>query len=160
EKYKALISRDTILQVIVPEWSGMEELDQGRANMDYDLCSSLDELGTRVAKEPKDARLFAYTQPQNIHISVINRAVAKPISGENYGGFYPPYASRLRRMDVCFGSFIDKLKALGLYDSSIVILTADHGDSLGEQGRWGHAYAIYPEIVRIPMLIHVPSELR
>lgn len=160
EKYTALISRDTILQVVVPEWAGMEELDKGRPNMDYDLCSSLDELGKRVSQEPKDARLFAYTQPQNIHISVINRAGAKPISEENYGGFYPPYASRLRRMDGCFGAFIETLKTQGLYDSSIVILTADHGDSLGEQGRWGHAYSIYPEIVRIPMIIHVPPEIR
>jgi hypothetical protein len=160
EKYKALISRDTILQVIVPEWPALEELDKGRPNMDYDLCSSLDELGGRVSRQPKDARLFAYTQPQNIHISVINRAGAKPISNENYRAFYAPYASRLRRMDACFGSFIETLKAQGLYDSSIVILTADHGDSLGEQGRWGHAYSIYPEIVRIPMLIHVPPEMR
>ncbi len=160
EKYKAFISRDTILQTVVPEWPGLAELDQGHATMDYDLCTSLEELGNRVSQEPKDSRIFAYTQAQNIHVSTINRMGGKPISPEDFGHFYAPYASRLKRMDACFGSFVDKLKAEGLYDSSIVILTADHGDSLGEQGRWGHAYSIYPEIMRIPMIVHVPPEIR
>jgi arylsulfatase A-like enzyme len=128
--------------------------------MDYDLCGSLGELETKLASDPGGAPLFGYTQPQNIHISVITRQGAKPISGEDYHSFYAPYASRIRRMDGCFGKFIATLKSRGIYDSSIVILTADHGDSLGEQGRWGHAYTIYPEIVRIPLVMHLPPAIR
>jgi arylsulfatase A-like enzyme len=81
-------------------------------------------------------------------------------SGESYPGFYAPYAARLRRMDACFGQFIGFLKNKGIYDSSVVILTADHGDSLGEDGRWGHAYTIFPEILRIPLIVHLPAALR
>ena len=36
------------------------------------------------------------------------------------------------------------------------MLTSDHGESLGEDGRWGHAYTLYPEVVQIPLLIHLP----
>ena len=160
ERYRAYVSRDTILQVILGPWPEMIELDQNRANMDYDMCASLDELSGKVAADPGDRPIFAYTQPQNIHISVINRAGAKPVSNENYGSFYAPYASRLRRMDVCFGRFIAALKSKGIYDSSVVILTADHGDSLGEQGRWGHAYTVTPEVMRIPLIVHLPPEIR
>jgi hypothetical protein len=160
EKYKAFVSRDTILETVLPQWPGLAEIDQGHATMDYDLCVSLEELGKRVSQEPKDTRMFAYTQAQNIHVSTINRQGGKPISADDFGHFYAPYASRLKRIDGCFGTFIDKLKSQGLYESSIVILTADHGDSLGEQGRWGHAYSIYPEIMRIPLIIHVPPEIR
>ena len=39
-------------------------------------------------------------------------------------------------------------------------LAADHGDSLGEEGRWGHAYTLYPEIVRVPLIVHLPERLR
>lgn len=60
-------------------------------------------------------------------------------------------------MDECFGAFIDDLKAAGLYDDSIVIFTADHGDSLGEEGRWGHAYTAFPEVMRIPLIIKLPG---
>jgi len=101
-----------------------------------------------------------YTQPQNIHISVIQRQGAKPIDGGSYGEFYAPYASRLRRLDGCFGQFVNFLKMRGIYDNSVVAFTADHGDSLGEQGRWGHAYSLAPEIVRIPLLIHLPPSLQ
>src|SRR5262249_37844154 len=97
---------------------------------------------------------------QNIHISIINREGAKPIDGGSYRQFYAPYASRLKRIDGCFGNFIDYLKQKGLYEKSIVVLAADHGDSLGEGGRWGHAYTIYPEIRKIPLIIHLPAAMR
>ena len=32
----------------------------------------------------------------------------------------------------------------GDYERSIIVLTSDHGDSLGEDGRWGHAYTVFP----------------
>ena len=51
----------------------------------------------------------------------------------------------MRRLDGCFGAFVDDLKASGLYDDSLIVLTSDHGDSLGEQGRMGHAYTVFPK---------------
>ena len=75
-------------------------------------------------------------------------------------GFHAPYASRVRRFDECFSGFIADLKARGLYDDSVIVLTSDHGDSLGEDGRWGHAYTIYPEVLQVPLIVHVPPALR
>jgi arylsulfatase A-like enzyme len=161
ERYHSFISRDSILQTVVEGYSGMTELDHDKGTMDYDLCESLSELESKIDSGAAAGRpMFAYTQPQNIHISVINRQGAKSIDGLSYPGFYAPYASRMRRMDSCFGKFVGFLKRKNIYDSSIVILTADHGDSLGEQGRWGHAYTIYPEILRIPLILHVPESVR
>src|SRR5204863_2345430 len=80
------------------------------------------------------------------------------IDGAKYGDFYPPYASRIRRFDACFGKFEQHLKARGLYDNSVIVLTADHGDSLGEEGRWGHAYTLVPEVVRVPLIVHLPKQ--
>ncbi|BDC52382.1 hypothetical protein F183_A46970 [Bryobacterales bacterium F-183] len=162
EKYQSYVSVDTILRVILPQkWDGMKELDEGRGTMDYDLCTTLGELDNRIENESDGkSPIFAYTQPQNIHISVIGRAGNKSISKRNYGRFFAPYASRMERIDGCFGNFIGQLKKKGIYDNSIVIFTADHGDSLGEQGRWGHAYTIYPEIVKIPMIVHLPEKLK
>jgi arylsulfatase A-like enzyme len=44
-----------------------------------------------------------------------------------------------------------------LYDDSVIVITSDHGDSLGEHGRWGHAYTLFPEIVRVPLIVHLPA---
>ena len=49
---------------------------------------------------------------------------------------------------------------VGASSDSIVVLTTDHGDSLGEDGNWGHGVTIYPEVVRIPLMIHVPERLK
>ena len=63
-------------------------------------------------------------------------------------------------LDRCFGRFMDDLKARKLYDDSIIVLTSDHGDAYGEEGRWGHAFYVAPETLRIPLILHVPETLR
>ncbi len=157
--YKMFVSRDSILQTVVAETPKVKLLDEGVQTMNYDLCRTLTELEPKL-DAASHGPVFAYTQPQNIHISAINREGGKAIDDGNYGTFYAPYASRLKRLDGCFGDFIQKLKNRGIYDSSIVVLTADHGDSLGEEGRWGHAYTIFPEILRVPLIIHLPASMR
>jgi arylsulfatase A-like enzyme len=126
--------------------------------MNYDLCSTLAQIEDRIGGGA-GAPVFVYTQPQNLHISVIQRDQERVVQPGRYDGFYPPYASRLARIDGCFGNFVQFLKNRQLYDNSIVIVTADHGDSLGEGGRWGHAYTIFPEVLEIPLLIHLPSAM-
>jgi arylsulfatase A-like enzyme len=95
-----------------------------------------------------------------VHVSTLSREGNTAIDGADYGGKFAPYASRVRRLDACFGTFIESLTALDLYDESIIIVTADHGDSLGEGGRWGHAYTIFPEILRVPLLIKLPGSMQ
>ena len=160
DDYDVLLSRDSILTTIVgSDWGG---LDQSRANMNYRLCSTLSELQERLgSRDPSATKpLFVYTQPQDIHISVVQREGAKTVGSGSYDGFYAPYSSRVERMDACFGEFIQFLKKQHLYDDSIIVLTSDHGDSLGEDGHWGHAYTIYPEVLRIPLIVHLPAQLR
>lgn len=160
--YAGFVSMDTILRVVVEPWPGLQELDAGRPTKDYRLCSTLEELGARLKQRPAAAPepVFVYTQPQDIHISAITREGRTVLDGGDYSGFYAPYASRMRRMDGCFGGFIQTLKDTGLYDQSIIAFTSDHGDSLGEEGRWGHAYTVFPEIVRVPLIVRLPPSMR
>ena len=161
EHYRQFITKDEILAAILGPSKLLTELDAGRPTMNCELCRSLAELQARISEGKADGRpMFAYTQPQNIHVSVINREGRSVPPGETYPGFDAPYASRVKAMDQCFGDFIRFLKSGGLYDDSIVILTADHGDSLGERGRWGHAYHVTPEVVRVPLIIHLPTSMR
>lgn len=160
--YEAHVGIDTPLKSVLAPWPELIELDKGIQTRDFELRRTLAELEGRLrARGPADtAPVFAYTQPQNIHVSVIAREGQSVPAGESYPGFYPPYASRVRQVDEAFGRFLDSLRGLRLYDDSIVILTSDHGDSLGEDGRFGHAYTIYPEIMRIPLIVHLPTRLR
>lgn len=159
DKYRALVSKDTILQTVVAPSPSMSELDEHIGTMNYEFCTTLTELTGKVAANKANGELiFAYTQPQDIHVSVIDREGRSAPAGEKIPtGFDRAYASRLRKMDGCFGRFIGYLKQSGMYEDSVVVLTSDHGDFLGEHGQYGHAYSLAPEVARIPLIVHLPS---
>jgi arylsulfatase A-like enzyme len=52
------------------------------------------------------------------------------------------------------------LKSQGLYDRSIIILASDHGDATGEFGRSTHSHFLYPEIMRVPLIVHLPESMK
>ena len=161
EEYTRWMSWDNVVDATVPHEHEGPALDTTRAVKDFRFCETAAEITARLdGLRPGGPPVFAWALPQDIHISAITREGAASIDREEYGAFYKPYASRLRRIDRCFGEFIAGLKTRGLYDDSVVILTADHGDSLGEEGRWGHAYTLFPEILQVPLIMHMPPWFR
>jgi len=66
------------------------------------------------------------------------------------------YAGEIAFTDYCIGRFIQKLKALGLFDSALIIITGDHGEMLGEHGEDEHGYFIYQSAVRVPLIFKLP----
>jgi arylsulfatase A-like enzyme len=63
-------------------------------------------------------------------------------------------------VDARLGEFFAYLKQRGMYDNSIIIVTSDHGDATGEFGRVSHSTSIWPEIMRVPLIIHLPPKMR
>jgi len=158
EGYHPVLTMDHVVNDLVPHRSDVTELDPGLNTMQVDLCRTIGEIELKLTAGGGARPLFVYTLPQNVHIAVASKRKVPP--GENYSGFFAPVASSVRSVDGCIGGFVDYLKRVGLYDRSLIVLTSDHGDSLGEGGRWGHAYFVYPEVMRIPLIIHLPSALR
>ncbi len=155
EGYKCLITMDPVLQRIVQSGPNVTELDREIDWTAYDFCQTIAEIKTHLDARTDHQPVFVYTQPQNLHIVMRNhRRRNEPY--KEFAGFDGFYATQVDRMDRCFGEFLNFLKQRALYDESIVILTSDHGDDLGEGGRWGHGYYIFPELIRIPLIIHVP----
>lgn len=63
------------------------------------------------------------------------------------------YAEEIAYVDFCIGQVIEKLKSLGLYDSTLLIITGDHGEGLGEHGEKGHGYYVYQESIHVPLIV-------
>lgn len=155
-RYRRVMSTDVLMERLLMPWPDTIELDRGRRTLDYDLCATLSELEARFpGGTPSDPPVFGYSNPQNLHLS--NLMIASVPEGERYEGFHGPYATRVHAVDQCFGAFVDFLKARHLYDRSVIVLTSDHGELLGEEGRWGHAYYLFPQILQIPLIVHTPS---
>jgi len=71
------------------------------------------------------------------------------------------YAGMVSFVDKWVGRFLDKVKELGLWEETLVILTSDHGIYLGEhnaQGKIGGT--LYDEAVRVPFIMHHPKNLK
>jgi arylsulfatase A-like enzyme len=70
------------------------------------------------------------------------------------------YRREIELLDRELGAFFNGLKERGLYDNSIIILTADHGEEFCEHGGWWHGLTLYQEQTHIPMLIKLPNNVR
>lgn len=66
------------------------------------------------------------------------------------------YDAEILNFDHYFGKFIEFLKTENLYDSSMIILLADHGEEFFEHERWAHGSDLYNEQIRIPLIIKFP----
>jgi len=57
------------------------------------------------------------------------------------------------------GRLLAELAAQGLTRQTLVVFAADHGESLGEHGYWGHGRNLYEETLHIPMALSWPGTL-
>jgi len=69
-----------------------------------------------------------------------------------------PYAGEIAYTDHCIGQVLEKLKKLGLYDSTLIIITSDHGEMLGEHGEDTHTYFIYQAAIKVPLIFKLPGQ--
>ena len=67
------------------------------------------------------------------------------------------YAGEIAYTDYYIGQVIKKLKDLNLYESTLLIITSDHGESLFEHSEKEHGYFIYQSTVHVPLIIKVPG---
>src|SRR5205814_10644387 len=67
------------------------------------------------------------------------------------------YDGELAFTDFHVGRVLDALKQAGLWDKSIVIVSADHGEGLGEHGIHQHGYHIYSQQNKVPFIVRVPG---
>jgi arylsulfatase A-like enzyme/Flp pilus assembly protein TadD len=86
---------------------------------------------------------------------------------EPHSPYHPPepYASRYKDpydgdiafADAVIGRFLDELRALGLYDRSIIVLFSDHGEGLSEHGEAEHGVLLYREALQVPLMLKLPG---
>src|SRR6266568_3950960 len=68
-----------------------------------------------------------------------------------------PYDGEIAFADSQVGRLIRFLKDKGLYQNTIIVLTGDHGESLGEHGEKTHGFFIYNATLHIPVIVHLPD---
>lgn len=68
------------------------------------------------------------------------------------------YINSCRHLDTQVERLLKRLEERKLLDSTIVLVTGDHGEEFMEKGRWGHHSAFTEEQARVPLVLHVPGQ--
>ena len=64
------------------------------------------------------------------------------------------YDNGVRKADWAIEEILGSLEEKGYLDDAVVVLTADHGEHLGEHGLYGHANSVYEPVLKLPLLIY------
>jgi arylsulfatase A-like enzyme len=67
------------------------------------------------------------------------------------------YDAAVAYADHHLGRFFEELRALGVLDRAIVIVTADHGEGFFEHGIWQHSTSLYQDLVHVPLIVRWPD---
>jgi len=78
---------------------------------------------------------------------------------EPFRSKYPkePYNGAVAYVDDIVGKLLDYLRSQGLYDNALIVIAADHGESLGEHGELTHSIFLYDSTIHVPLLVKLPS---
>lgn len=95
--------------------------------------------------------------------------VVHPFNGEGYARVAVPnppgeladayrklYDGEISYLDEHLGLLFRYLKERGLYDRTLILLTADHGEEFQEHGGWWHGTTLYDEQLRVPLIVKPP----
>jgi len=163
ENYQLAVSYDSILRQILPDNNDLIKFDLNKPWNEFSIAASLEQLETFMEgpRRDKSRPLFFFAQPLNVHqFYGDKRAGGEAAPWQPPAGFHSRIAYRMHEVDQAMGEFFRHLKAKGLYDNSIIIVTADHGEATGELGRYAHSTIIFPEVMQVPLFIHVPKAMR
>jgi len=67
------------------------------------------------------------------------------------------YDASLACADDRVGELLEELNRSGKSDETVVIVTADHGENLGDHGRTGHGMGLYQTLLHVPFIARVPG---
>ena len=82
------------------------------------------------------------------------------LTADDVAGLSALYDGELRKVDGLFGDLMDGLERRGLRDDTLVIVVADHGELLGEEGLVDHQLSMREELLKVPLLIRWPRMVR
>jgi arylsulfatase A-like enzyme/Flp pilus assembly protein TadD len=127
---------------------GEDQLFSAERNADAVNAAVFDWLDGRDS----DGKFFLWVHYYDPHDPYEPPEEGRTLHGEGYD-------REISYLDACFGDLLDRLEEAGQLDDAILVVAADHGESLGEHGERTHGLFLYEGAVRIPLLIRAPGLL-
>ena len=74
--------------------------------------------------------------------------------------YVDPYLAEIAYTDEQIGRLLATAATLGALDDTLVVLTADHGEGLGQHREDTHGYFLYDATLHVPLIFHWPGKVR
>ncbi len=120
---------------------------------------TLNALAKQLLSEPKNVQLpegkrfFAYFHFLDPHYTYIKHE-GHPDFGDKRRDVYD---NEVHYSDKWVGDLITWAQQQPWGKDTAVIITADHGEGMGERNHFRHAYELWESLIRVPLFIHVPD---
>lgn len=93
----------------------------------------------------------------------VNRDPLKYLAGQismseqDFAVLQALYDGALVSLDAAIGALVAWLRQRGILDRSLLIITSDHGENIGEHGLMSHAYSLHDTLIHVPLLVRYPA---
>jgi len=67
------------------------------------------------------------------------------------------YDGEIGYLDMRIGQLLEELRARQLLDKTVVIVTSDHGESLGDHELFEHRFCVYETLLHVPLMVRYPA---
>jgi arylsulfatase A-like enzyme len=94
---------------------------------------------------------------QNSWRYVVGRSRMTAEDFDILGGLYD---GELSYTDYRIGQIYTLLRDHDLLDSTLLVITSDHGENIGDHGLMGHQYCVYDSLVRVPLVVRYPARIQ
>lgn len=109
-------------------------------------------------KEPQvELNGHAISREENLRLNqrVRENAALSPEALAQVSGLYD---AAVRQLDAKVAELFDFLKRTALYDSSLIVFTADHGEEFMDHGDLQHKSKLYDELIHVPLMVKQPRQ--
>jgi arylsulfatase A-like enzyme len=143
---------------IYPPELAVTELGISRAVSDRRSATAdevFDSARKAIEAVPADERFLCFLTLMDVH-----NDLWKKEGGIDFGDRpRDVYDNNLSYLDRAFSRFITWLKEEGIYNQTVILFTADHGEQFWEHGASLHGHTVYEEEIRIPLIL-VPHTIK
>ncbi|GEM_PF-2022240 len=109
----------------------------------------------RARIQPELMREDAFAVPQDPQRYAIDPGIDDDVRSAIAG----LYDAEIAGLDRRLGVFFDWLEARGELDSTLIVVTSDHGERLGERGLLGHLLVMDQHLLRVPLVLRYPPAI-
>jgi arylsulfatase A-like enzyme len=146
--------------------AALGQLDKARTEPTYLFMGTIDTHGPWIARKPwidiyspgkydGPFKEFGTAKELGFKPGSMGCSIIPP--AEDIERLKAIYDSAISYQDKQLGRFIEQLRTWGIWDETMLIITADHGEEFFEDRRCGHGGSLRDTLIRVPLLVYDPS---